>query len=42
MIPEDFAIGGLDSVSAEIFDIFDYVALGHLHQSQRCGKETVR
>ena len=39
---EEFAIGGLDSVSAEIFDIFDYVALGHLHQSQRCGKETVR
>lgn len=39
---EEFAVGGLDSVSAEVFNRFDYVALGHLHQAQRCGRETVR
>lgn len=28
-------IGGIDQVSAEAFDGFDYVALGHLHSPQR-------
>lgn len=39
---EEFAIGGLDNISAELFDAFDYVALGHLHQSQSCGRNTIR
>lgn len=27
-------IGGLDNVDADVFDCFDYVALGHLHRPQ--------
>ena len=29
------AVGGVESVTAEVFDGFDYVALGHLHGAQR-------
>ena len=29
-------VGGLDNVDGEIFDVFDYVALGHLHKRQFC------
>lgn len=39
---EELSIGGLDQVSADIFDPFDYVALGHIHGPQRIGRETVR
>ena len=39
---EDMTVGGLDNVDATAFDAFDYVALGHLHRPQCCGKETVR
>ena len=39
---EDMTVGGLDSVAAELFDPFDYVALGHLHSAQEVGRETVR
>ena len=39
---EDIVIGGLDSVDASAFDSFDYVALGHLHRPQYCGRETIR
>lgn len=35
-------IGGLDNVDANVFDVFDYVALGHLHGAQNCGSERVR
>lgn len=31
--------GGLDGVEAEIFDDFDYVAIGHLHGPQTLGKK---
>ena len=34
--------GGTELVSAARFHAFDYVALGHLHQAQRVGSETVR
>jgi exonuclease SbcD len=35
----DIHIGGLGAVSADCFPpSFDYVALGHLHRPQRCGK----
>lgn len=39
---EEMSVGGVDDVDAAIFDGFDYVALGHLHGSQKIGKETVR
>lgn len=39
---EEVAVGGLDNVDAEIFDRFDYVALGHIHSPQSVKRETVR
>lgn len=39
---EEVSVGGLDCVSAAVFDGFDYVALGHLHGPQSVGRETVR
>ena len=39
---EERMVGGVDAVPAEVFDIFDYVALGHLHAPQRVRGERVR
>lgn len=39
---DELSIGGTDNVDASIFDCFDYVALGHIHGAQKCGRETVR
>jgi exonuclease SbcD len=39
---EYLSVGGLDSVDVSAFDAFDYVALGHIHRSQRIGRDTVR
>lgn len=39
---EEISVGGTDNVDASVFEPFDYVALGHLHAPQNCGKETVR
>lgn len=39
---EDISVGGTDNVDADIFDRFDYVALGHLHAPQKILRETVR
>ncbi|MDE6658279.1 MAG: exonuclease SbcCD subunit D [Oscillospiraceae bacterium] len=39
---EEFSVGGLDNINASVFDIFDYVALGHLHKPQQCSRETIR
>lgn len=39
---EEINVGGLDQISGETFDDFDYVALGHIHSPQRIGRETVR
>lgn len=39
---EELSVGGTDNVDASVFDPFDYVALGHIHGSQRVGRETVR
>ncbi|GAK82550.1 exonuclease SbcD [Vibrio ponticus] len=36
------SIGGSDRVSHEHFRVFDYVALGHLHQPQKKGEEYIR
>ena len=35
---EEVSVGGLDNVDADVFEAFDYVALGHLHAAQSlCG-----
>lgn len=39
---EELAIGGLDNISAELFDKFDYVAMGHIHGPQKIERETLR
>ncbi len=39
---EDVSVGGLDNVDAEVFDAFDYVALGHIHTPQKVKRDTVR
>ncbi|MGG7510396.1 exonuclease SbcCD subunit D [Plantibacter sp. YIM 135249] len=37
----DIRIGGVDAVPSEVFEGFDYVALGHLHGAQRVGRAGV-
>lgn len=39
---ETKSVGGLDMVDYQVFNAFDYVALGHLHKAQHIGQETVR
>ncbi len=39
---EEVSVGGLDNVDADVFDVFDYVALGHIHSPQYLKRETVR
>ena len=39
---EDRPIGGLDQIDGSLFAPFDYTALGHIHQAQAVGKETIR
>lgn len=39
---ENVSVGGLDNVDADVFDGFDYVALGHIHSPQWIGRETLR
>ncbi len=39
---ERLFIGGAERVSAEAFNGFDYVALGHLHKPQRIHSDTIR
>lgn len=39
---EEISIGGTDNVDAQVFDDFDYVALGHLHGPQNISRETIR
>lgn len=39
---EELSVGGTDNVAAEVFDGFDYVALGHIHRLQKCGHENIR
>lgn len=35
-------VGTLDAVDANLFDDFDYVALGHIHRPQKIKRETIR
>lgn len=39
---EEVSVGGLDNVEAEVFDAFDYVALGHIHSPQRVKRDSIR
>ena len=39
---EERWIGGQDNISAELFDSFDYVALGHIHKPQKISRDTLR
>ena len=39
---EDISVGGSDNVDADVFNAFDYVALGHLHSPQNCGSPVIR
>ena len=39
---EDASVGGLNVVSADVFEPFDYVALGHIHGAQNVGSEKIR
>lgn len=39
---EEVSVGGTDGVSADVFDDFDYVALGHIHKPQCVKRETLR
>lgn len=39
---EEVSVGGLDNVDGEVFEDFDYVALGHIHRPQKVGRETLR
>ncbi len=39
---EELQVGDVDQIPAELFDAFDYVALGHIHSQQKVGRGTVR
>jgi len=39
---EEISVGGTDNVDATVFEIFDYVALGHIHRPQNIGNEKIR
>lgn len=39
---EEISVGGSDNVDASVFEVFDYVALGHIHGPQNIGTERVR
>ncbi|MBO4889136.1 MAG: exonuclease SbcCD subunit D [Firmicutes bacterium] len=36
------AVGTIEKVDASAFDLFDYVALGHIHRPQKIGRNEVR
>lgn len=35
-------VGTLDAIDVNLFDIFDYVALGHIHRPQKIKRDTIR
>ena len=39
---EEISVGGSDNVDVNVFEGFDYVALGHIHRPQKCGSEYIR
>ena len=39
---EELQVGDLDQIPVELFERFDYVALGHIHRPQSMGRESIR
>lgn len=39
---EEHSVGGLDAIDGRLFDVFDYVAMGHIHGPQRLLRDTMR
>lgn len=39
---EEVSVGGADNIDASVFDMFDYVALGHIHGPQNIGSDRIR
>ena len=39
---DSLQVGTIEKVNADVFDRFDYAALGHIHRPQKVGRETVR
>ena len=39
---EELSVGGIEQVDVQVFQEFDYVALGHLHAPQAVSRSTVR
>lgn len=39
---ETVMVGGVDNIGADAFELFDYVALGHLHRAQKVKREEIR
>ncbi len=39
---EEISVGGLDNVESYVFEPFDYVALGHIHNQQNIGNNKIR
>lgn len=39
---EESFLGGMDNIEYDLFDEFDYVALGHIHKTQAMGRQQVR
>ncbi len=39
---EEISVGGADNIFADIYEPFDYAALGHIHRAQRAGADNVR
>lgn len=35
-------VGGVEAIDGKVFDVFDYVALGHIHRGQPVGRDTMR
>ncbi len=39
---EEINVGGSDNIDASVFEVFDYIALGHIHGPQNIGSERIR
>lgn len=39
---QQIQVGGSEQISYQLFDMFDYTALGHLHGPQKVGKPEIR
>lgn len=39
---EEINVGGLDNISADLFENFNYTALGHIHRQQKIKSEFIR